>query len=1152
MAHLRQLLEALNVPDTNIVSQATTALRGELKKPETVGHLLQLLSDSNEVVRQLSAVLLRKVLPDRVRKASASDVANARAAVLSALGNETTGTVRSALIALAASVASASGAGRPDGTPWPELIKAALSNSSETSLQLLTALCDTSSMAILNEQAQLVLVLRDAFKNRSPRCVRAYAGALNAASLQRETNFESLVELVPTMVDAVQAFAHINSATDGFARIASDAFECCQVISDVGGKDNKEYFKGMVTMASDMFRYRQAASEARSAAAEYLIFAAVNKPRTMRKLESLPKIFQGVCEVASEFRIPEEDDDEDDSDNENPSDVALRVLENLSNRPEFTLLIFQAAVYSAQALLESCANEANQADRDSRSSAAFRIMASISEGCASLISEHAQDIIPKLTEGATSAALGPRARANALNAMAHVCEWLYTDEMATSLVSSIASVAINAVTNGLRDPVKQVREASCTALQPVLNLCLLEPSSLEGRFKEIISALGSLGSNAAVEAVVAVGVLAENVPDEFFALDCIPDLVRATLIQMSRMDEDSVDARVYGLETAGSLVAACKDKSVIGELAGAAILGLESDEPTVKRATFMFFAKMADAVGAPAVITYGTRVMKEALKSMEREDVEFTPEEEEGNGAFKGITEALADGDEEIANGEDDEDLGKGVFHVRTAYLDEKTTAVAVCGAFASAAACPEYVGLANQQPQVAREIQELLGKAVENVDQTVNYFHEEVRASSQKAGVRYAIANVTLSKIAPQLMFAGTEFVSQTFQRLSYGLTDDEDTWAVASTLSSAVVLCDELEPSVVGEFKQILIDGLKVLIRGNGTCQESYDDPEEEGEVDDGEVGEDVSGVAEGVCDLYEALARNQRGFFAADAAEIFKDMITHMFNATPRNRGLIFGAVSGVILYLSWDRCTTVEIPPPGDHKHELALQVIDILAAQLLPSALEALTDGKGMTLTRNAVFVTGVIFQRARAGNKNVWNLLGKAAELLGMIMSTKTPDTAALVDNAAGAVSRIVTSPGFQDTGPLGNHKVVLEKLVSVIPMMGDPQENTTVARAILKIAELDAEAVMLHVNPVVSSLASATLLAVEQRKQQQKRRAIGERKETDENDPMTKLTDEECNCVVQLLAQLQRKFGDAPFGKLNLKPEDTAALTEVLGPHLQ
>ena len=1137
------MLQALTVPDTNIVIQATGALRTHLKNSEASAHLLQLLGDSDPTIRQLTAILLRKVLPERLKNASVQDVKNVRVVVLTALSNEQHPPARSALIALAASVASASKVGTKNGLPWPEIVSAALSNANDASLQLLSALADSCSPAILSEIDQLLVVLRAALEAKTPRGVRAYAASMRSAATISGDIFPRLVSLLPLLADAVKAFAGVDPGSDKFALVTSDAFECCQLGAEVDGDAMRSYFPASVTFACEIFRHRDAANEARSAAAEYLMFAIYNKPKTLRKLHSMPEILSKVCEVASEFRIPDDDDEEQEE--EQPSDVACRVLETLAGRPEFMTMVFEASIRCATCLLDCAQKEGvSEVDRDSHSAAAFRVMAWIAEGCASMITDHAVDILGRMAQGAVSNVLGPRARANALHAMARVCEFLDTEEMTSSTISSVGGFALNAIVCALRDPVKQVRESACAALEPVVALCLLDADTLKPRFSEIIDAIGSLGVEAAVEAVVAIGVLAENAPDEFFSLKCLPELVHATMIQMGRTDEDGKAARVCGTDTAGCLVSVCKDKALIEKLAAVAITGLDIDEPNIIRATYQFFARMADAVGAQAVIVYGPRVLKMALASMEREDVEFKPDDDEGNGAFQGLASAVAQ--DETGGEAEEEDMGKGIFHIRTAFLDEKTLAIAVCGAFASASSTPEYVAAVEQRPQIAREVQALLKQAAENVDQTINYFHEEVRAASQKASVRYAIANVNLSKICPALVFDPSDVVSSAVQRAAFMCTEDSDTWAVANTLSTCVVLCDEIPAERLEPYVQIFVDALRVLIKGDAMCQMTEED---EGDTAELEAGEDISGVANGICDVLEALVRNQRGMFADQAHEVYKLMMSNMFNSSSRNRGLIFGAIAGVLLFLSWDRCDAFNPPSPGTTLHEKALVVIDAIAAQVQPHALDALCANKGMTLQRNAVFLTGVVFLRARPSNGPVWNQMQRAATLLdGILKLEKTGDNAALIDNAAGAVARMVTSPGWRGSGPFGGNSGVMERLMSCIPMMGDPQENTTVARAVITIAERDAELVMSHVQVVVSCLTSAILLAVAQRKEEQEKiRIVGERQDRDENDHMARLTDGECNRIVNALAEIRRRFGDAPFANLKLKPDDASALSSVL-----
>eukprot|EP00171_Calliarthron_tuberculosum_P013819 IDg13819t1 len=146
MADVRSLLQALTVPDTNVVAQATVAIREQLRSDNTTGKLLELLADQDVAIRQLSAILLRRVLPDRLRAGTAVQVKSVRDSVLSALAAEQVSPPRTALIALAACVAVVTEPGGkcPSASPWPDLVNVALGGHA-CSLQLVTALADSAS-----------------------------------------------------------------------------------------------------------------------------------------------------------------------------------------------------------------------------------------------------------------------------------------------------------------------------------------------------------------------------------------------------------------------------------------------------------------------------------------------------------------------------------------------------------------------------------------------------------------------------------------------------------------------------------------------------------------------------------------------------------------------------------------------------------------------------------------------------------------------------------------------------------------------------------------------------------------------------------------------------------------------------------------------
>lgn len=1138
MASLRTLLTALLVPDTAVVSQATTALRTRLKSRAALGELIGLLADADGSIRQLAAVLMRRALPSRLPSFSDAERAAARAAVFAALSAEQAAAPRTALVALAAAVAAAT-------AEWPELAAAALSGQAG-GLQTVCALADAAPGPLLSSLPALTSLLGQALAARAPHAVPALVASLRSAAVVDSDAFPALLGLLPSLADAVRAHAATAPASDGFADAVADAFECCTLGSEAGGEAMKAFFPGSVQLAVEIFSARAAADKARAAAGEYLMFAAVHKPKTFRKLGIATPVLTTACEVAAQHRCPEEAGDEEADEEERPSDVALRVLDTMARRPELSDVVFGAALAAAAALLERAAVDEKPADKSAHAAVAFRVTGSVAEGCAVQVTAHAADIVDKVAAGARDETLAPSARADALQALTLVCDAFEAEEMPETVVSSVSGAALSALLAGIRHPVLAVRRHACLALEPVLSLCLADVASLQPRVAEIIGALSGMAGDAAVEAVMAIGILAENAPDEFVAYEGMGDLVQGTLALMARTGDDAMMARAAGIETAGALVAVCGNQAIIEQLAAIAVGGLEVDEPNVKRATYSFFARMADAVGGSVVAAYGPKVLKAALESIQRDDVVYEPDEEDAGG-LADIASAVADS-EDVTDGNNtgEEDPAFGTFHVRTAFLDEKMLAVAVVGAFAAATDNAAYVSAAERVPAHAKETQKLLSRAGNLVDGLAIYFHEDVRAAANKAVVRMAIANVRLTDICPALKFDDGEVVGTAAQRVAYAIEEDDDAWVVANVLASAVMLCDELPPAMVAEHKGNLLHPLEALIDGSATCQAGAEEDEEgDGGMEDG--GSEQASLISGIGDLVEAMARSQRGLFAKDFAGLFSKLIKSLCGPSSpgRTKGVVLGAVAGVLLFLGWERCAKFNPPAAGSPDYVAAGKVADEVAGAVLPMALAALAEGEGATLQRNAVFLVGVVFGRASAGNAAVWGRLADATKLLeGILLREKTSDSATLIDNAAGAVARILTSPGLP-AGALAGGESALRIMLGNIPMEGDPAENTTVARAVLKFMQKDLELVFRFVQPVASCLVSALLLAKHQMERDERPRFNGER---DENDHMTRMDEGEVGQVAAALGVIRGRCGDEVFRGLGLSEGDAAVVAGAIG----
>lgn len=972
--------------------------------------------------------------------------------------------------------------------------------------------------------------------------LHAYEASLSPCSVHEGPAFDALTELVPLVVTV--AASHEDTRSDDFGRVACAVFDVLTLVMEIPtGAKVKAFFQEAVRFALRVLVAKDAAYVARSAATEFLVSSVQAKPKTLRKSGLIVLAVKSAVAVVFENRDfageaggVGHDDDDADEDEVSVIQLGLRLLDTLARRPEVSRIVFVEVMG-----IVGTAFERGEGDRNGIMAAGYRVMGAVCRGCSAEVTAHAQEVVERLVKGALDEKAAYATRARALEALGLACEALDTDEMPDEVTAEVANASLSAVLMGMKHPELFLRKHACMSLEPSITLFKVNNTALKSRVGEVIQALGGLGTDATVEAVMAVGVLAEHATEAFASSDMYKDVIQGIVHLISQTAEKDMSSRVAALEAAGALVSACKDESVIETLANHAIQCLEVDDPTCKHATYSFFARMADAVGGSVVAVFGTRVLSSAVQSIGREDVVFVPEKDDpglpsGNG---------------IAGEEDDDDHGPGSFQVRTAYLDEKMVATACVGAFGSATATDAYVERVSASEETAKAVRDLLARSVELVDEMTSYFHEDCRAAAHRAHSRMAGANAALMKNHPGLAFAGEGFVREAFAKLVYGMQEDDDIWVVTNVLNSASTFLGLIPAEVVAEHKTAILDGIHLLISGQATCQLTAEDDSVDGfYVEDEESsGDEIGAMIEAVGDVIEAMAHSLRGYFAQDFPMLLKRMMENLYTPAgyPRNKGMVLGAVAAVLLFMNWDRCTGFSAPTPGSAEYELALTATDNTAASLLPRALDAIKSSESKTLQRNAVFLAGVIFSRARPSNTEVWNLLPQALSLLHEILTTTGHVDGALVDNAAGTVARVLTSPGCPKS-MLGDHKVIMQTILNPVPLQDDPTENTTIARALIHIAQSHFDDLLdSNILPkVLSCLVSAALIYHEM--QLQKERGVRhDVSDGDPNDKMTHFCKEEFYALVNVMCRIRAKVGDEPFGKLALSHEDGTVLGQIL-----
>lgn len=984
----------------------------------------------------------------------------------------------------------------------------------------------------------------------------AFVACSGPASLIKGENFPLLEVHIPKLVAV--ATAHPDTRSDEFGRITCAVFEVLTLVMEIPSVPSStntplvnKYFEPAMDFAERMFVSRDVAAKAQAAATEYLVGAIMIRPKHLRKTGMALKLVQSACKVvfdnaafAGNPTLFGHDDDDDDEDEVNAIHLSLRLLDAMARRPELNKLVFTEVMAVASRTFEA-SKSIDTASRDAALAAAYRIIGAICRGCTYEVTIHAKEVVTRLTAGVQDPNAGFPTRARAVEALGLACEALDTHEMPDEVLAELADASLTAILHGMRDPELFVNRHACMSLEASVALFNDDTTkTLRSRVSEIIRTLSALSPEISVEAITAVGVLAEHAVTALLSSEMFKDVVEGIVRLISQTGQADAHARVAALEAAGALVSRCSDQSVIERLSAQAILCLDSDDPTCKQAAYSFFARMADAVGGSVVAVFGVKVLTCAIQSIEAPDT-FDPTEEDGNEAPEG------DG---LSEANFDETRIASAFHARTALLEEKSLAISCLGALASATMTDSFAERMASSLDTAAAIRELFFRGYKHVDDLTFAFHEEIRAAAFRTHCRMIGANVSLLAKHPALAFGGAELITDGFSRLTFGIKEDSDVWVAATILNSLATFIELVPADLLAEHKSAVLDVIRSVLNSETTCQGSneYDSDDEHFAEDMENETEDMGALIEATGEVIEAMAHSLRGFFAEDFPGLLSDMLEVFFNTSKssRNKGMVFGVVSGVLLFMNFERCTHFTPPIPGSREYELALKTSDKVAAKLLPMALQAIQSKEGKILQRNAVFLAGVIFSKARPSNAQVWAHLPNALRLFQEILVTDSASDGALVDNAAGAVARILGSSGASSKAS-GDPKVMLQAVLNAVPLHDDPTENTTIARTLVFIAQSDFD-ILINiglVGKVVSCLVTAALVHWEARKRTEQRI----RPDVDEGDPNDRMSapdEQEFKALAAVLLRIREKLGDDPFSKLNLTAEDATSLAAVFQAH--
>lgn len=1184
VASLTQIITSLSTSDTATIRTAEASLRTATSSPAVVLPLAAIACENPGVAtRHLAAVLLRRAIQTHWSSLPPGAQAALQAGLLARLPAEDAPGPRRGLAAAAAAVC------RGRSGLWTELTQTAVAMTRAESpfvrvggFKVFDAVADAVPGSLAPHAPTVCLLiaqgLRDGVPDVRHAALGAYATCTMAVALYSSGDepWKAVGELVPGVADVARAAAAAylgagpDADDDEVSRVLCQVFDVLSTLSESpGGVVMKPHFLDLFRFALEIVVPPQMPLAARQGAVEYVCSALSNKPKTLKKAGLVEAALFEAFRMALMHRRDRDGgegdtdgyDDADVDDDEDAEvdgfDLALRMVYTAASRGDLALQVFGEVMRMVPTLMSGDVAPFNLTRPPSSphhgTTVAFRVIGAIADGCSGEVSAHAKELLTRLAAGAVDGATPARTRGYAVESMACVIAALDLSEVSDVDQEQCARVCFQAVLHGMRDPSMFVKRGSCIALEPTLDMFSDDSQPMSERVRDILSALECLGPSAAIEAVSVAAIVAEHIGDDFVSSDAYRSVIGGLTDLMGRTEAKDISARAAATQSAGLVVSSCRDWPTAERLASLALSSFDIDDAGLAEATFVFFAKLADTYGGKVAVAYGDRVLARILTSCNREDVVFSPEQDDASGLFA----AGVDDD-------DDADEGAGSYGVRTAYLDEKAMATFAIGSIATAVATKEFYELASasssEAASNARSILSQLTAVGSCLDLMVTYFHEDIRAAGVRSDVAYAIAADRARLISPQLAFGPEETTLRTIERLVSLLNDDDDVFVVTRGLHSLASFCSGSSLSSLVQYKGGLLDAIISLIEGGAVCQSAQDDDSDDedgglaaGNTDDvgGEHGDERGTLIDGICEALGAFARALRGHFVSDWMRLQPKILQFLVKATslPRNTSIVVGMFADVYLFMGWDRCPFSDDVPQHGSTPWIAWQTtIDELAGQLIPHVLVAASGtGKGGTsrnLRRNAVFLLGVLFGASSPTASGVWSKSASALQLFEAIVNQGKKVDGALVDNAVGAASRIITAKGLP-SGVIASHRNALHLVLTAVPLEDDPAENNSVARALVSIAAGgDFGAVEMMADAAVVCLVSAVLSSIEE----DENAAIGIcSAEADLNDRMTRLDASERLLMVQLLKEVLGKCGDAPFRHLVLEGGQQGILENLL-----
>jgi hypothetical protein len=1011
VAPLEQALAGLLTPNNVVIKQSRRYLFQMLKTPNSILGLMNRVDskqNNNAGTRQVSAVLLRKVINKHWGKLDNPTRQNIQNALLHMITQEPEVLVRRALGAV---IARLSKHLLPGWSQMLELINACASQQDsrfrEQAYLLLYQSAEPIGRTLESSFAGLCQLYGKGLQDQDPKVrVMALKASSSLVSYVSKTNHVMQFQpLVPFMYKIVrEAAVQLQEET-----AASLGLECFVDLALSQAPILKGHVGPLGKFALELGINRQCDIFLRDAALQVIINLCESKPKSMGKAfglnvqqagglmrEIVTALIQMCMEVDGDQPLDlgrvvgegeDEDEDEDDG-NRTPSNIALFCLDRLA------IVMPNKCVYpvARDACLAGISSNKPRAV-----SASLFSFGAIAEGCSGAVMDELNQLMPIILSCAN------HTDQRVLGALCYALTMfsMYLGDAMYNMNSQWVSPVLELVLRLYSSDTRWYTRSKCLTLLEML--CeKTEPETLSGRgFLDPIMQVAQAALNdnqtavdlqrKAVAVICSIVIACGGLFEPYFA-QVFPNM--RTLADDA--NESKRTLRGEAIQCIGHMAVAAgpvKFAPAVMDVMQVAARCIQTEDAELTEYVFNFFGSIAECLG-PQFSSFLPDLIQDADLNGGASSLNFDEEEEEdeaSNGGSGDPNESI-----DLQNGSDADDEDDGIYKakVRTGAMDLKEAAVINLGRIAAACAGYHEDGQIDESKIPETDpFAPFVERTLSVMTRLTTYFHEQIRVKSIGVIRNMILGSYQVSKKPSSMQNENSrrcqQIVTQALPIFMLRMNKDFNREVAAVSVEAIDAIVNDLGPGCIENTLDALVQQLMLFLENKANCQQIDDDDDDEYEQE-----EDHDFILmDSVTDLIGTLARAFGSRFINHAIPLLQPLGRFLApNRLHTDRSMAIGCYAELV--------QGIGSAMGGPH------------CASMLQVGQLGLND-EHHEVKRNACFLLGLLYLNMSNQQQSIPSLSSSLANILQSLkpyVEGRGQYDDMLVDNACSAVSKIMVS----------------------------------------------------------------------------------------------------------------------------------------------